>query len=186
MTPLNRPWVEQTLDNQAVLLDHARNVALIVFKLRWPKAGREYIIVNLNDVLEDRQVSCSYFWHGEDECFNYPLEYLWTSEAQIEEAEIERAKQEVERKEREKAQEAQNQLARRHEQYLRLKQEFEAVPCEAKIWHGPGHQSSTTCRLRGPHDIHEAIYGEFNQVGYWTTNEVYTGVFDEPPVAQED
>jgi hypothetical protein len=52
--------------------------------------------------------------------------------------------------------------------------------CEAVIWHGPGHQSRTRCRVEGPHDIHEAVYGG-NSFAQWRGDEATTGVFDEPP-----
>jgi hypothetical protein len=53
--------------------------------------------------------------------------------------------------------------------------------CTAIIWHGPGHQSKTTCEVRGPHEVHYAIYGEMRQEAEWRGDEVMTGFFDEPP-----
>lgn len=53
--------------------------------------------------------------------------------------------------------------------------------CEAKIWHGPGHQSTTTCRLRGEHTVHEAIYGSYDQVAHWIGDEAHSGFMDDPP-----
>lgn len=53
--------------------------------------------------------------------------------------------------------------------------------CHAVIYHGPGHQSSTRCRVKGEH-IHEAVYGEFSQFAEWTDpDEICSGFFDEPP-----
>ena len=46
--------------------------------------------------------------------------------------------------------------------------------CEAHIWHGPGHQSSTRCRKTGPHDVHEAVYGSERQFAKWRDGQ-YTG-----------
>lgn len=74
------------------------------------------------------------------------------------------------------------------------------APCKAKLYHGPGHQSSTLCRLTGEHEIHEAIYGGHTlarwrdgsyadqlrqkgiEVPYWVNEgTAMTGYFDEPP-----
>jgi hypothetical protein len=56
------------------------------------------------------------------------------------------------------------------------------VQCSAEIYHGPGHQSITRCRLvnRG-HKIHEANYGSMNQFARWKGLRVFSGCFDEPP-----
>jgi hypothetical protein len=56
-----------------------------------------------------------------------------------------------------------------------------AEPCTARIWHGPGHQSSTGCELAGPHDWHRAVYGSFRQEAMWQGPKVFTGIMDEPP-----
>jgi hypothetical protein len=53
--------------------------------------------------------------------------------------------------------------------------------CKAVIYHGPGHQSKTYCRKKGPHEIHEAIYGSQMQYAEWRGDEVFSGFFDEPP-----
>ena len=53
--------------------------------------------------------------------------------------------------------------------------------CQAVIFHGPGHQSTTRCRLTRPHKMHEAIYGSFKQLGHWREMESFTGFFDESP-----
>lgn len=58
--------------------------------------------------------------------------------------------------------------------------------CKAIIHHGPGHQSSTHCRLEGDHEIHEAIYGSFRQQATWRGDEVFSGFFDEPPCAENE
>lgn len=66
-------------------------------------------------------------------------------------------------------------------------------PCEARIYHGPGHQSSTRCRVKGPHEIHEARYGSDDQLGRWKDGQweghephAITGYFNEPPTDPED
>ena len=53
--------------------------------------------------------------------------------------------------------------------------------CQAVIYHGPGRQSRTRCRLSGPHDIHEAYYGNYSLLARWRGDKVFTGYFDEPP-----
>ena len=53
--------------------------------------------------------------------------------------------------------------------------------CEAICYHGSGHQSSTRCQIRGPHDIHECCYGSYEQTARWRGKSVFTGCFDEPP-----
>lgn len=58
--------------------------------------------------------------------------------------------------------------------------------CDAVIFHGPGHQSRTKCRLVGPHDIHEARYGAHDQLARWKDDEVSSGFFDEPPCVEEE
>lgn len=30
-------------------------------------------------------------------------------------------------------------------------------PCTARMWHGPGHQSSTRCTVKGAHAVHEVF-----------------------------
>lgn len=39
--------------------------------------------------------------------------------------------------------------------------------CTAKIHHGPGHQSSTRCHVKGEHEVHEAYYGGHNEYAVW-------------------
>jgi hypothetical protein len=53
--------------------------------------------------------------------------------------------------------------------------------CDAVLYHGPGHQSRTTCHRKGEHQIHECRYGRYEQLARWEGSEAYTGVFDEPP-----
>lgn len=54
--------------------------------------------------------------------------------------------------------------------------------CSAKIYHGPGHQSSTRCHnTKKHHKIHEAYYGSCRQHARWKGQEVCSGFFDEPP-----
>ena len=55
------------------------------------------------------------------------------------------------------------------------------VPCHAVIHHGPGHQSTTHCRLTGKHNMHEAYYGSHEQFARWKGKQVFSGCFDEPP-----
>jgi len=63
------------------------------------------------------------------------------------------------------------------------------APCDEFIWHGPGHQSRTRCRLKGDHDVHEAIYGEFQTYAKWRSKPdgraTFSGVFDEPPTVED-
>jgi hypothetical protein len=58
--------------------------------------------------------------------------------------------------------------------------------CTAKIYHGPGHQSGTSCELKGPHEIHEARYGSGDQLARWKGDKIFSGAFDEPPTDPED
>jgi hypothetical protein len=53
--------------------------------------------------------------------------------------------------------------------------------CQARIYHGPGHQSTTRCRKEGPHEIHEAVYGSYRQFAEWRPLEMFSGFFDEAP-----
>lgn len=69
--------------------------------------------------------------------------------------------------------------------------EKEYPRCEAKLYHGPGHQSATPCRVRGPHEIHEAEYRAGLarwRDGQWKPGEPHgiTGFFDEPPEDPND
>jgi hypothetical protein len=70
-----------------------------------------------------------------------------------------------------------------------LRAEFDQQLCKERIYHGPGHQSSTNCRLRGEHEVHEAVYGEFNQYATWRSKPdgklTFSGVFDESPGEDE-
>lgn len=56
--------------------------------------------------------------------------------------------------------------------------------CFARLHHGPGHQSTTRCELRGPHDVHRAdVLGDRVQ---WRGEDSSTGFFDEPPDLGEE
>jgi hypothetical protein len=55
-------------------------------------------------------------------------------------------------------------------------------PCHAEIRHGPGHQSRTRCGLKGPHEVHFAVY--MGQEATWRGDKAYSGVLDEPPMAE--
>ena len=55
------------------------------------------------------------------------------------------------------------------------------MKCEAKIWHGSGHQSKTDCTLAYNHTVHYCVYGSYQQEALWTGNETYSGFFDEAP-----
>lgn len=52
--------------------------------------------------------------------------------------------------------------------------------CLATLWHGPGHQSSTYCQVKGPHKVHKAVYGSFEQEMEWKKKKAFTGYFDDP------
>ncbi len=52
--------------------------------------------------------------------------------------------------------------------------------CNAQLWHGPGHQSKTYCQVKGPHKIHRAVYGCYDQEMEWKGKKAFTGYFDEP------
>lgn len=54
-------------------------------------------------------------------------------------------------------------------------------PCVARIHHGPGHQSTTECRLKGPHVKHEAVYGSERSFAEWYGWDIMSGYFDEAP-----
>jgi hypothetical protein len=61
---------------------------------------------------------------------------------------------------------------------------YSGYDCAAILFHGPGHQSRTPCRIRGSHPIdgdHEVIYGEDQRYAHWRGPKATTGVFDEPP-----
>jgi len=66
-----------------------------------------------------------------------------------------------------------------------IDQQVEHKPCEAFIWHGPGHQSKTRCQEKGVHDIHSAVYGSMRQYAEWRGHEAHTGFFNEPPELEE-
>jgi hypothetical protein len=52
--------------------------------------------------------------------------------------------------------------------------------CCARLHHGPGHCSSTYCQNMGPHKVHSAIYGCYDQEMEWKGMRAFTGYFDEP------
>jgi len=61
--------------------------------------------------------------------------------------------------------------------------------CNAKLHHGPGHQSSTFCEETGDHDIHMCHYypsGCYETVARWTEDHKFSGFFDEPPDVEEE
>jgi hypothetical protein len=56
--------------------------------------------------------------------------------------------------------------------------------CCARLGHGPGHQSSTYCEVKGKHNIHECRYGSYDQIACWkgpVSKLKFTGYFDDPP-----
>jgi hypothetical protein len=52
--------------------------------------------------------------------------------------------------------------------------------CTVQLFHGPGHQSRTTCDVEGEHTIHHVIYGELQQDATWQGGDAFTGFMDEP------
>jgi len=59
--------------------------------------------------------------------------------------------------------------------------------CKATLFHGPGHQSRTRCRLEGEHEIHEACYGSYREIMLWRGDEATTTSMDEPKeLSKED
>jgi hypothetical protein len=56
--------------------------------------------------------------------------------------------------------------------------------CPAHLYHGPGHQSKTYCRVRGEHEIHEAVYDGWT-FAEWRGDEAMTDFFDNPPQLDE-
>jgi hypothetical protein len=61
--------------------------------------------------------------------------------------------------------------------------------CCARLFHGPGHQSSTYCEVQGKHAVHRCTYGSFDQVATWTgleDDQKFSGYFDEAPCVKED
>ena len=65
-------------------------------------------------------------------------------------------------------------------------QKTDGPECKALIFHGPGHQSRTRCRLKGPHTIHQASYGSSDQLAHWEGDKGFSGYFDEPPTVEND
>ena len=57
--------------------------------------------------------------------------------------------------------------------------------CKARIYHGPGHQSTTHCELKEKHKNHHAVYGSQQQIAEWRGLEVFSGFFDEAPYVDE-
>lgn len=58
--------------------------------------------------------------------------------------------------------------------------------CMARLWHGPGHQSSAQCeRPSGNHKVHRCTYGKYEQRCEWRSREAATGYFDEPEGVHE-
>lgn len=57
--------------------------------------------------------------------------------------------------------------------------------CKAIIYHGPGHQSKTHCRVKGPHEIHEAVVGSYRQFATWRDDQSSTDYFDQAPEVDE-
>lgn len=56
--------------------------------------------------------------------------------------------------------------------------------CFAVLYHGPGHQSTSRCELRGNHDGKHCTHywpgGGYDTRAFWSGDEGHTGVFDEP------
>jgi hypothetical protein len=77
----------------------------------------------------------------------------------------------------------------------------DTTPCDAFLYHGPGHQSKSRCEVVGPHDVHRTHYS-WGQLAEWRDgsytnklreqnidfdptsypeNMAMTGFFNEPP-----
>lgn len=58
------------------------------------------------------------------------------------------------------------------DEYEKTRAEGKDKPCQSRVWHGPGHQSSTFCQQRGEHDEH---YAQLLSGGYaeWTDKDPY-------------
>lgn len=62
----------------------------------------------------------------------------------------------------------------------------EQYQCKAKIYHGPGHQSSTRCHnTKKYHKVHGAYYGSYDLYACWTNQVVFSGYFDEAPQSED-
>lgn len=52
--------------------------------------------------------------------------------------------------------------------------------CRVAIHHGPGHQSTTECLVRGDHDQHQVTYGSYREYAEWTgIRDIFSGYFDD-------
>jgi hypothetical protein len=56
---------------------------------------------------------------------------------------------------------------------IEAKKKEEEIICPAIVCHGPGHQSRTHCQAIGPHTVHHATFGEFDDYLGWTGNIVF-------------
>lgn len=58
------------------------------------------------------------------------------------------------------------------DEYEKRRAEGRDKPCQSEVWHGPGHQSSTFCELRGPHTGH---FADLPSGGFaeWTDKDPY-------------
>lgn len=68
----------------------------------------------------------------------------------------------------------------------RLERRDLGEPCTAVLRHGPGHQSRTTCNVRGTHLVHRCVFGRYDQEASWTEPEATTGYFDEAPESEAE
>lgn len=66
----------------------------------------------------------------------------------------------------------------------------DGLKCTATLWHGPGHQSRTRCRVTGEHLVHRASYSNTNtgitRTAEWVGTDVFTDPADEPPPPASD
>jgi hypothetical protein len=58
--------------------------------------------------------------------------------------------------------------------------------CRAVVFHGPGHQSRTSCEEVDPHELHEARLVVAGHTVFWRGQEAVTGPFDESPLDEDD
>lgn len=62
------------------------------------------------------------------------------------------------------------------------------IPCEAHVWHGPGHQSKTMCEVREEHTYHFArlAYGEVEWDGFMVGSVDDNGTVHERVYCDQD
>lgn len=120
--------IYEAVDNYNKLIQHASDVAEIIFKVNNKTTGIT-ITPSFNITFEDNKVYAAYYWRN-DEVIEFPVSYLWETKETIESLErqaiAEKQQRKIDADARREAKEQLDKDARDLALYQKLKEKFES------------------------------------------------------------